>query len=48
MGNGPWTQGGRESGGGMQGQVWEEWTGTVDGAEEEASRVWAEQEVTAD
>ena len=38
-GNGPWTQGGRESGGGMQGQAWGEWTGNVDGAEEEAARV---------
>ena len=32
----------------MQGQVWGEWTGTVQQAEEEASRVRAEQEVTAD
>lgn len=32
----------------MQGQVWGEWTGTVHPAEEEASRVQAEQEVTAD
>ena len=36
-GDGNWTGGGRESGGGIQHQVWREGTDTVDREEEEGS-----------